>query len=312
MLLSVIITTYNQAAYVEQAIMSTIKQQTNFDYEIIIADDASVDHTVEIINKICKKYEKIVFIKNEINLGISSNYAQCLRLAKGKYIADIAGDDIWTDNFKLQKEVDYLEKNPNCGMVHTQYDVKIEESGRIVKNVIKDPVFGENVFEELLIHNSICSITVCYRKELVISLIDKFESGLFAYEDTPMWLEISSKSHVGYLNDSTALYRVLNESASHTNSYEQKIIYMQNVKRITDYFLNNYPVNDLTRVRLKQNEYIQHCCIEFISGHKKEFISFYKKLDYKPKRIRLMNILSKSKVLFEMFHHFKINICRKY
>ncbi len=312
MKLSVIITAFNHEKFVKESILSVVNQVTNFDYEIIIADDASSDNTAYVIDNICKEYTHIKFLKNKKNLGISRNYAQCLRVAQGQYIADVAGDDIWTDDYKLQKEVDFLDENPQYGMVHTQYDIKIENSGKIIKNVVKDAVFGSNVYERLLIHNTICSITTCYKKELIIALIDKFESGFFAYEDTPMWLEISNKAGVGYINDSTATYRVLNESASHSDSYEKKKNYLQNVNKIVHYFLNEYPVSDAVRAKVMQQEYIKNCCLEFIGENKSLFKENYKKLDYIPKRIRLVNILFKHQFLLQVFRPIKFYICPRY
>ena len=111
---SIVCITYNHEKYIENALNSFLSQKTNFDYEIIVCDDHSIDNTVNIIEEIRKKnQEKIKLIENKINLGSMKNYLKALSLATSKYIAVCDGDDYWIDNYKLQKQVDFLDNNPD-------------------------------------------------------------------------------------------------------------------------------------------------------------------------------------------------------
>lgn len=111
-IVSVIVICYNHEKYIEQAISSVLMQKTDFEYEILIGDDASTDRTPEILMKIQKKYPKIirVFLRDH-NLGATRNAYNLFMKAKGKYLATCEGDDYWCDELKLEKQVSFLESH---------------------------------------------------------------------------------------------------------------------------------------------------------------------------------------------------------
>jgi glycosyltransferase involved in cell wall biosynthesis len=115
-LVSISCTTYNHSEYIRECLDNFINQKTNFDYEIIIHDDASTDDTAAIIQEYVHKHPNLIFpIYQNINqfsqgqrgMMVRYNFARC----RGKYIALCEGDDFWTDPYKLQKQVDFLEQN---------------------------------------------------------------------------------------------------------------------------------------------------------------------------------------------------------
>lgn len=120
-LVSICSTTYNHAPYIRQCLDGFLMQQVNFKYEILIHDDASTDGTDEIIKEYAAKYPDIIRpLYEEVNQYSTDNpkgmaYWNFSR-AKGKYIAMCEGDDYWTDPLKLQKQVDFLERNPDYSM----------------------------------------------------------------------------------------------------------------------------------------------------------------------------------------------------
>lgn len=116
-LVSISCITYNHAPYIRQCLDGFLMQQCNFDYEILIHDDASTDGTQEIIREYQEKYPDIIKPliqkENQWSKGIRSmNATFNFPRAQGKYIALCEGDDYWTDPYKLQKQVDFLEANP--------------------------------------------------------------------------------------------------------------------------------------------------------------------------------------------------------
>lgn len=117
---SIICNTYNHEKYIEDAIKGFVCQKTNFKYEVCIHDDASSDHTKEIIEKYEKLYPNlinaIIQTENQYSKGISVNAINSAR-AQGEYIAFCEGDDYWTDPYKLQKQVNLFEKYPDCALV---------------------------------------------------------------------------------------------------------------------------------------------------------------------------------------------------
>jgi len=117
-LLSVCFITYNHENYVAESLESILNQKTNFDYEIVIGEDFSTDGTRGIVFEYAKKYPEIIkVVTTEYNVGAQKNIIRVLENCSGKYIATIEGDDYWTDPLKLQKQVDFLEKNKEFSMV---------------------------------------------------------------------------------------------------------------------------------------------------------------------------------------------------
>jgi len=117
---SVIMITYGHEQFIKQAIEGVLMQQCDFDVELIIADDCSPDITESIVNDICQTHSNaswIKYTKHKNNLGMMPNFIFALQQAEGKYIALCEGDDYWTDHEKLQKQVDFLEENPDYNLV---------------------------------------------------------------------------------------------------------------------------------------------------------------------------------------------------
>jgi glycosyltransferase involved in cell wall biosynthesis len=112
-LVSVGMLVYNQEKYIGKAIESVLMQEVNFDYEIVIADDYSTDRTREIIIDYAKKYPQIIkLILQEKNVGMVINSKHLKLACCGKYRANLEGDDYWISTKRLQKQVDFLENNP--------------------------------------------------------------------------------------------------------------------------------------------------------------------------------------------------------
>lgn len=113
-LVSVVVVTYNQEKYIGQALDSILMQKVDFPIEILIGDDCSDDRTATIVRDYEKKYPSIITaFYREKNLGSTRNAYEMYLTTKGKYIANLEGDDYWIDEKKLQKQVDFLEKNAN-------------------------------------------------------------------------------------------------------------------------------------------------------------------------------------------------------
>lgn len=109
---SVVMVTYNHEKYISKAIESVLMQKVDFDYELLIGDDVSPDSTVKILMEYKEKFPNKIklFLRNE-NLGSTKNICDLFNNSSGKYIAILEGDDYWTDESKLQKQVDYLEEH---------------------------------------------------------------------------------------------------------------------------------------------------------------------------------------------------------
>lgn len=114
---SVLVITYNHKAYINKAIDSILMQKGNLEIEILICDDGSTDGTDFILKKYKEKYPtKIKLYLRKINMAYPTrNIYELLKRAKGRYIAFLEGDDYWIDEYKLEKQVAYLDNNLDCG-----------------------------------------------------------------------------------------------------------------------------------------------------------------------------------------------------
>lgn len=119
-MVSIAMLAYNHEKYIGQALDSILMQKTTFSYEIVVGEDCSLDNTRKILLKYKEKYpDKIRLILHEKNIGMHKNVNALLRQCNGKYCANCEGDDYWTDPYKLQKQIDFLEKHPEyIGTAH--------------------------------------------------------------------------------------------------------------------------------------------------------------------------------------------------
>jgi glycosyltransferase involved in cell wall biosynthesis len=113
-LVTVLLISYNHIESFERAIESVLSQKTNFDFKIIILDDASTDGTKEIIDKYISNYNNVSAIIQKQNIGGTKNILEGLKLVRTKYFALLETDDYWCDDNKLQMQVDVLEQNSDC------------------------------------------------------------------------------------------------------------------------------------------------------------------------------------------------------
>lgn len=117
-MVTVLLVTYNHRPFIESALDSVLAQRAEFPVEILISEDASTDGTRDVVIDCARKHpERVRLLLSESNVASNEVIARGLRQARGRYLALIDGDDFWCDPGKLQKQVDYLEANPECAAV---------------------------------------------------------------------------------------------------------------------------------------------------------------------------------------------------
>jgi glycosyltransferase involved in cell wall biosynthesis len=232
-LVSIVSLTYNHEKYIKQALDSFVMQKTNFNYEIVVHDDASSDNTPNIIKEYELKYPNlfrpIYQEENQKSKGGGIVTRIAFYAARGKYIAICEGDDYWTDPRKLQKQVDFLEANPDYGLVHTDC-VIVDKNGNPLPDDILDnkrkAIRDGKVFYPLLEKNNfISTLTVCCRADIMKELSDRILSeNLWYVQDYWHWLHISMQSKIKYFPEKTAAYREHQDgiSKAYSNKYFAK------------------------------------------------------------------------------------------
>lgn len=176
-LVSVFMITYNHERFIRQSIDSVLSQETSFEYEIVIGDDASSDNTSKILREYEQRFpDKIKLKVNDRNLGAMKNHIATLSRCNGKYIALLEGDDYWVDQSKLQKQIELMEQRPDIILC----------SGEILDNAAKVSARSvDKTFDSLdvLIGNPFFTCTVVIRNHPVLHELRN-------YEDSPIgdWL----------------------------------------------------------------------------------------------------------------------------
>jgi glycosyltransferase involved in cell wall biosynthesis len=241
---------YNQEKYVRQTMDSILAQRCSYPFEIVIGDDASSDNTRAILEEYRQKHPGIIRLLPEApNKGVLRNYADVVKACTGKYIAFCHCDDYWHDPLKLQKQVDFLEKNPGYGLIHTDADFYLEKSNSTLHSyhAKTHPNMPEgDVFNDLLLSRfSITTPTALYSKAAMDKYVDfnEFENAGFLYEDLPTWLELSKHVKVKFLKDSTSTYRVIEDSHSHPKNGDRKLYLLQGHYNMKKHFIIKYKVD---------------------------------------------------------------------
>lgn len=250
-LVSVCCITYNQEKFIKEAIEGFLTQKTNFEFEILIHDDASTDSTTEIVRDYAQKYPKLIKpIYQSENQGSKKEGSIYARFvfpnSKGKYISICEGDDYWIDPYKLQKQVDFLEANFDYGMICTDYNKLLMKNGKIKKNCFPKKYINSGYveFEQYLLdRTTIGTATVLLRKDLFLKFID--DIGLkqllsWGALDTPLWLYISLKSKIKVLKDITSVYRINLNSASKFTNVHKRFNFQLKGFEVPMYFLDNF------------------------------------------------------------------------
>jgi glycosyltransferase involved in cell wall biosynthesis len=163
-LVSVVMITYMHEKFIAEAIEGVLMQEVNFPVELIIADDCSPDGTAENVQRYINEHPNgkwIKYTRHDTNKGMMPNFVWALEQTKGEYIALCEGDDYWTDPYKLQKQVDFLEMNEGYSICF--HRVNISKENTIIKDYITREVPETTTIFDLAKGNFIHTPSVLFR-----------------------------------------------------------------------------------------------------------------------------------------------------
>lgn len=266
--------TYNHAPYITEALRGFAMQVTNFPSVYIIVDDASTDGEPEVIrawvldNLDCGEvgllwkempYGQLAVaplkdkpLSTFVILLLSENHYQTGKSLKrfdyisewfdnAKYHALCEGDDYWTNPHKLQKQVAYMEQNESCILCYGKARCFIQS-----KLEYSDNIYGKDFvsFEKLLFENTVPTLTEIIRKEADDKYRQEFNSWGIKWRmgDFPQWLWCARNGKCHFFDEVFGVYRILEESASHTKSIDQQISFFNDFRDIQLFFVNKYNV----------------------------------------------------------------------
>ncbi|WP_051617394.1 glycosyltransferase [Prevotella sp. HUN102] len=235
---------YNHERYLRQCLDGFVIQRTNFKFIAIVHDDASTDKSAEIIREYANKYPDIIKpIFEDENMhsrydgSLDRIINEALIKSESKYIAWCEGDDYWTDPYKLQKQIDFLEKNEEYSMCF--HSTKIENE---TKN--KPSINCENIEErtytadEIFANWIIATNSVVFRKEVLSMKLKNSEKML--YGDIVMHLRCATYGKIYGLSDTMSVYRINQGGATQNEKYRlNKII---RYPKHLEFIKENFPI----------------------------------------------------------------------
>jgi glycosyltransferase involved in cell wall biosynthesis len=244
-MVSVCMITYNQESYIAQAIEGVLMQKTNFKFELIIGEDCSTDNTQLICKEYKNKYPDIVkLLLAETNLGANENFHQTVKMSLGKYLALCEGDDYWTDPYKLQKQVCFLEANKDisfcCHNAITYYvDKNFKED---FNKKLRTKIYKTN---DLLIRGwFLPTASLLIRKEIFPDPFPNWFYNMYS-GDYAMELLLSIKGDFYYSDEKMSVYR---KNAINSLSATQLDPFNHLYKKIT--LLKNFSKSQLFSLRI--------------------------------------------------------------
>ena len=213
-LISVILPVYNGAPYLDEAIVSILKQ-THDNFELIVINDGSTDKSLEILEKYAIQDSRIIII-NRQNKGLVYSLNEGILKAKGKYIARMDADDV-SDISRLESQIEYIEKH-NLDICGGHY-LLIDDEGRINGlNVV--PISHEMCTLSLLFKVPFAHPSVMIRKRFLDE--NSLEYGQSSYkiaEDLDLWLRMHRcGARFGNVDSVVLKYRILGDSLSKVNN----------------------------------------------------------------------------------------------
>lgn len=203
-LVSVCMITYNQERFVVAAVESVLSQDVDFEYELVISDDASTDQTSEILKKYAAQHPDIIRLDCRLqNIGAAANFFDTLNRCTGKYVAILEGDDYWTDDSKLKRQVEFMERNTSISIIHHNVWVLSADGNRRQKHCVAPPRVSQR---SLFRSNPVCTVSVLFRRSAAIvypacmkhlKIVDRF-----------LYILLAGTGTVFYMDRIMAVYRM--------------------------------------------------------------------------------------------------------
>ena len=253
MTVSVLMITYNHSEYIKQAVESILEQKTDFDFELIIANDCSPDTTDEVVNDIIKTNPngyKVKYFSHKKNIGMMPNFIFLMQQAAGKFCALCEGDDYWTDPLKLQKQVDFLEANLDYSICF--HNVEILNNGLLKQDNPKKRTLETSTIFDLANGNYIHTPSVMYNNHLIPNLPEYFKNSPIG--DYFLHMLNAKYGKIKYIDENMAVYRVHNSSYwSSKKQIEREIIWINFIKNIKENF--EPKVQNLLEIQINRIKY---------------------------------------------------------
>jgi glycosyltransferase involved in cell wall biosynthesis len=204
---SVILLTYNHESFLVQAIERVLAQRTRAPFEVLISEDCSTDRSREIIAGFAARHpDRIRVFLSECNLKSNEVMLRALRAARARYLAFLDGDDYWTSDDKLQRQVDFLDTHKQCAMCFHNAIV-VRDDGTVPPREFTAttlPTITE--LPDLLTGNYIAGCSAMIRRDVLHDIPAWYEHA--NYGDWPLYVFAAQRGSIGFLPEVMGAYRV--------------------------------------------------------------------------------------------------------
>jgi len=207
--ISILLVTYNHEKYIRQALESLFEQVIEESIELVIADDASSDNSLNIIKEYESKDERFSFryLENDKNLGITKNYQRGFAACTGEYIGILEGDDYWISPFKLQRQMNFLEAHWECNLCAVNYFIFEESRFHLYTRVPAGKGYILFDARNLILNNLVGNFSTCMYRKSALDDLPKELFELCSYD----WIVnicVARKSMIGFLEEPMSVYRL--------------------------------------------------------------------------------------------------------
>ena len=253
-MISVVVITYNQEGTISRTLDSILMQQCHVPFEIVIGEDCSTDNTRAICEQYAEKHPDIIrLISNPQNKGIVDNYFDCLLVCRGKYIADCAGDDFWTDPQKLEKEVSIMEVHDHVTMVITNWQYYNESDQKTIPSRQQHlaPITpGRDLLKAIITQHNMSVFHLCtalYRADVFRKAYEEdtflFRHKGFCSEDIQIAFSMALHGDIAYLSDITLSYSLGSESVSNSVDDVKQFGFVRKMTDLIHYLASKHHID---------------------------------------------------------------------
>lgn len=231
MMVSVIVLTYNQEHTIARTLDSILAQQTDFDYEVVIGEDASTDTTRDICVSYSKRHADIIRLMPAApNKGLVRNYFDCFAETRGDFIADCSGDDEWLDSLFLARHVAKLESDENISLSHSAVRRIYRDRPPEDSTISNSPATFERatITSRLLRRDPSVTISLSasvYRRSMLAEAMnlhpDLFIDPDNVCEDLPIWIAMAQAGNIAYDPTPSLGYHIEPGSASSAVDFDR-------------------------------------------------------------------------------------------
>ena len=282
---SVLVLTYNHEMFIEQCLQSILDQETRFEYEIFVYDDASTDSNRQKILAIAEKFpNKITCVfpqENNFSKGITSlNIRYSFPKSKGRYIIIIDGDDFWISEHKLERQIEFMEDNSNISLLHS--NVKFLKNGQLQDNAREAAALAK--FHGDCSTSAWTNVLPNYTPSLVVrrSVIEKiYSSGILDLDvqyimgDYVVSLFASQMGEIHFENSSDVVYRIVPGSVTRAGP-SRDLAYARDAIKVTNFCIDFFnPKAELAGLLRERMSRTLKRRIIYAGRYKEAYIDFY-------------------------------------